>query len=58
MKVNMMPMFLDKDGNLKDIIKDQNDSAEQEFVDAFTKNYDRIGFYFPEFLRLKELAKI
>jgi curved DNA-binding protein CbpA len=33
-------------------------SREAQFVKAFTDNYNEIGEYFPEFLRLKELAKL
>jgi hypothetical protein len=33
-------------------------SREAQFVKAFTDNYNEIGAYFPEFLRLKELTKL
>ncbi|CAF1444082.1 unnamed protein product [Adineta steineri] len=33
-------------------------SAESEFAKAFTEDYDEIGSYFPELLRLKELLKL
>lgn len=37
---------------------DSDDSPEAEFARTFSKNYDEIGKYFPEFLRLRELLKI
>ena len=33
-------------------------SAEKRFADNFTQNYDKIGKYFPIFLRLRELLKL
>ncbi|UJR17644.1 hypothetical protein I4U23_004540 [Adineta vaga] len=43
----------DDDENL-----DDQQSPESQFAKAFTENYDEIGTYFPEFLRLKELIKL
>ncbi|CAF1395738.1 unnamed protein product [Adineta ricciae] len=43
----------DDDENL-----DEHDSSESQFARAFTENYDEIGKYFPELLRLKELVKL
>jgi hypothetical protein len=44
------------------VLQDQNgpdpDSPAGQFASDFTKNYDRIGKIFPEFLRLKELTKV
>ncbi|XP_028395128.1 uncharacterized protein LOC114519233 [Dendronephthya gigantea] len=58
--VRCMPMLHGEDGELKDINTDRPDpdSPEGRFVEDFTKNYDKIGKYFPEFLRLKELCKV
>ena len=33
-------------------------TREKLFAKNFTDNYDEIGKYFPEFLRLRELLKI
>ena len=33
-------------------------SAEKRFAENFTENYDKIGNYFPIFLRLRELLKL
>jgi curved DNA-binding protein CbpA len=33
-------------------------SAEKEFANDFTSNYDEIGYYFPVLLRLREFVKI
>ena len=38
--------------------KGHDDSPEAEFARVFTDNYDEIGRYFPELLRLKELLKL
>ena len=58
--VRCMPMFHTKDGQLQDqnVQGPDDDSPEGRFVADFTKNYDEIGKYFPEFLRLKELCKV
>lgn len=37
---------------------DDQQSPESKFVKAFNENYDEIGQYFPELLRLKELLKL
>lgn len=47
----------DDDDENKDI-RDEKRSPESEFAKAFTENYDEIGSYFPELLRLKELLKL
>ncbi|CAF1230534.1 unnamed protein product [Didymodactylos carnosus] len=53
-------MKYDEKGNLIDDQRDSesDQSAEAEFARVFTKYYDEIGEYFPEFLRLKELLKL
>ena len=58
MAVRCMPMFHTEDGKLQDQeIGPDSNSPEGKFVADFTKHYDQIGKYFPEFLRLKELCK-
>lgn len=61
-KMRVKKHLLKYDSNGK-LIDDENDieddeSAESQFARDFTKHYDAIGEYFPEFLRLKELLKI
>lgn len=59
MKVKKHLLVKDNKGNLIDAPEDENDeSAEGIFAKQFTKHYDEIGSYFPEFLRLKELTKL
>jgi hypothetical protein len=50
----------DESGKLIDDDNDveSDDSAEAEFAKQFTDSYDKIGSYFPELLRLKELRKL
>lgn len=59
MNVRCKPMFHTQDGELRDqdVEGPDPDSPEGSFVADFNKNYDQIGKYFPEFLRLKELCK-
>ncbi|CAF4647590.1 unnamed protein product, partial [Rotaria sp. Silwood2] len=60
MCVKKQLMKYDEQGNLIDDVSKINDdhSPEGEFAQAFTRNYDEIGSYFPELLRLKELLKL
>ena len=60
MTVRCKPMFHSQDGKLQDqdVLGPDPDSPEGQFVADFTKHYDQIGKYFPEFLRLKELCKV
>lgn len=59
MKVKKHLMTRDELGNLVDAVDDSSDdSIEAIFARNFTNNYDRIGVFFPEFLRLRELHKI
>ena len=58
MKCKKHLLVYDKDGKLVDSDKDDDDSMEAEFAREFTKNYDVIAKYFPEFARLKELVKM
>ena len=58
--VRCMPMFHTEDGQLRDqdVQGPDKDSPEGRFVADFTKHYNEVGKYFPEFLRLKELCKV
>ena len=60
MTVRCKPVFHSQDGELQDqdVLRPDPDSPEGQFVADFTKHYDQIGKYFPEFLRLKELCKV
>ena len=60
MKVRCAEMMPDQDGELRDSPSDTHDkdSPEHQFAADFSAHYDRIGAYFPVFLRLKELAKL
>ena len=60
MRVRCKPMFHTQDGGLQDqdVLGPDPDSPEGSFIADFTKHYDQIGKYFPEFLRLKELCKV
>jgi hypothetical protein len=59
MSVKKHLMERDSDGNLVDTKEDDDpDSPESKFANLMTKEYDRIGRYFPELARLRELAKI
>ena len=60
MCVKQHRMKYDEQGNLIDDNDENEDdqSAEAQFARTFTKYYDEIGEYFPELLRLKELAKL
>ena len=59
MKVKKHLLIKDNKGNLIDAPEDESDiSLEAVFAKEFTKHYDEIGVYFPEFLRLRELAKL
>eukprot|EP01119_Soliformovum_irregulare_P000469 TRINITY_DN10324_c0_g2_i1.p1 TRINITY_DN10324_c0_g2~~TRINITY_DN10324_c0_g2_i1.p1 ORF type:complete len:1043 (-),score=325.15 TRINITY_DN10324_c0_g2_i1:288-3041(-) len=58
MVVKSHRMKLDLDGNLVDDIGDMEESAELDFVNAFTDAYYLLGEYFPELLLLKEFAKM
>jgi hypothetical protein len=60
MCVKQHRMKYDEQGNLIDDKNDAEDdqSAEAQFAQTFTKYYDEIGQYFPELLRLKELLKL
>lgn len=48
----------DAAGNLIDDESDTNESVEAKFATEFSERYDEFGKFFPELLRLKELAKI
>ena len=58
--VRCMPMFHTEDGQLRDqdVQGPDKDSPEGSFVADFTKHYNEVGKFFPEFLRLKELCKV
>lgn len=61
MHVKQHLMKYDDEGELidhKQLDNEPDFSREAQFVKAFTDNYNEIGAYFPEFLRLKELAKL
>lgn len=59
MKVKKHLLVKDKNGNLIDSPDDDSDNTpEAVFAREFTKHYDEIGLYFPEFLRLRELVKL
>ena len=61
MHIKQHLMKYDDEGKLVDDEQFDNEpdlSREVQFVKAFTNNYNEIGAYFPEFLRLKELAKL
>lgn len=58
MMVNTRPMIRDKDNKLIDAPEYDKNTEEFKFAKYFTDNYDEIGKYFPELLRLKQLAKI
>ncbi|CAF1048624.1 unnamed protein product [Brachionus calyciflorus] len=59
MSLRTHPMFTDSDGQLKDTENESNkNEPETFFCNDVTKNYDQIGNYFQEFLRLKELTKL
>ncbi|CAF3697190.1 unnamed protein product [Rotaria sp. Silwood1] len=67
-RIDDVPMYVkqhllkyDYDGNLVDddrFDSEPDRSSEAQFAKAFTDNYKEIGAYFPEFLRLQELAKL
>ncbi len=61
LKKHLLKLQFNAEGipELSDATLDQDDdSPEARFAKLFTENYDKIGAYFPEFLRLKELLKI
>ncbi|XP_065651170.1 uncharacterized protein LOC136079363, partial [Hydra vulgaris] len=58
MSVRCMPMFYNDCGELQDQNEVDPNSPESQFASDFTKNYEKIGKFFPEFLRLRELCKI
>lgn len=60
MTVRCKPMFHSQDGQLQDqdVLGPDPESPEGNFIADFTKHYDQIGRYFPEFRRLKELCKV
>lgn len=59
MKVKKHLLVKDKNGNLVDAPEDESDhTPEAVFAREFTRHYDEIGLYFPEFLRLRELVKL
>ena len=59
MKVKKHLLVKDKNGQFIDAPDDESDnSPEAVFAREFTKHYDEIGTYFPEFLRLRELLKL
>ena len=52
-------MFYNDIGILEDNLKiDQQNSPEQTLAQALTKNYDSLSDLYPEFKRIKELAKL
>ncbi|CAF3176140.1 unnamed protein product [Rotaria sp. Silwood2] len=67
-RIGDVPMYVkqhllryDDEGTLVDdnsIGSEPDRSPEAQFAKAFTDNYEEIGAYFPEFLRLQELAKL
>ncbi|MBA3537128.1 MAG: DnaJ domain-containing protein, partial [Tatlockia sp.] len=60
-KKHLLKLKFDSEGNLEledAKIDSGDDSAEAKFAKLITENFDRIGEYFPEFLRFKELFKI
>lgn len=59
MYVKKHAMKYKSNGELVDDDADEDEkSPEAEFVKDFTDNYDEIGSYFPELLKLKELVKL
>ena len=59
MLVRTHPLFPDLDGKLRDTIEDEDpNSPEFKFAEDLTRNYDKIGQYFPMFARLRELVKL
>lgn len=59
MRVNQRLMVRDQFGKLIDAeIDDETDSKEAKFAKLMTDDYDTVGKAYPEFLRLKELAKL
>ena len=48
------------DGSLSDDNRDSSsdNTPESNFANDFTRSYDRIAEYFPEFDRLKEISKM
>eukprot|EP01080_Neovahlkampfia_damariscottae_P010675 gene10675-3296_t len=59
MKIKKHLLSINEKGEYVDAkIDSKDDSPEALFAKNFTENYDEIGKYFPELLRLKELAKI
>ncbi|CAF3413552.1 unnamed protein product [Rotaria sp. Silwood2] len=67
-RIGDVPMYVkqhllkyDDEGNLIDDNRFNNcedQSSEANFAKSFTDNYNEIGAYFPELLRLKELVKL
>jgi hypothetical protein len=59
MRIQKQLLQIDPNGELKDAPIDSDDNSNEAiFARDFTKYYDEIGSYFPEFLRLKKLVKI
>jgi curved DNA-binding protein CbpA len=59
MTVKKHLLDFNENGTLKDAQVDEHDQTpEGQFALQFTKYYNEIGQYFPEFARLKELVKI
>lgn len=56
--VRCRPMLPNSEGELQDIEDDDSETAEKQFADDFTNNYNDIGQHYPEFLRLGELSKL
>ena len=52
-------MFRNDLGILEDNLKiDKKNTPEQLLAEALTKNYDTLSNLYPEFKRIKELAKL
>ena len=59
MSVRHSPQYVDPiTGELIDAPGDFDNEEERKFCEYFTENYDSISEYYPEFARLKELAKM
>lgn len=58
MKIKKHLLRKDSNGKLVDDDDPYDDSIEAKFARDLTTHYDDIGAYFPEFSRLRELAKI